>query len=357
MLNSENYKSSFSMSIKTGSSYFLVIFFQILCCGFVAFAQYVPKKRTHLKDYPANEVRYLKSYLTEADTPSEAAFFGIYQKNDVGGISGSCQIFRLDSTLIENTTFENGLREGVSYKYYPNQTLKAKGIYKADKAIGIWEYWFENGQKQEELDFDLSNIQDNIDIDAFCQPALMLNAWNEQGIQIIENGNGVYVANKEPNYFEFFPYEAVLKGRFVDGLKEGEWIAVDTESKIVYREIHKAGILMEGISYDSLGNSYSYLFPETSAEPVSGMKDFYQEISQKMKFTTSMRKAKIQGTVILSIVIGKEGNFEDLEVIRSLHPEADKAAIEVFSQLTPWLPAKIRGKPTKQRFSLPIAFR
>ena len=68
------------------------------------------------------------------------------------------------------------------------------------------------------------------------------------------------------------------------------------------------------------------------------------------------RRSKIQGVVILEAVITKEGNVEEVKVLRSLHPMMDQAAVNAVKQWK-YKPAMLNGKPVKVYFTVTVNFK
>lgn len=67
------------------------------------------------------------------------------------------------------------------------------------------------------------------------------------------------------------------------------------------------------------------------------------------------RRLHIQGTVILQAVITRDGTVAELQLLRSVHPLLDRAAINAVTQ---WLykPATLYGKPMRVYFTVTVAF-
>ena len=65
----------------------------------------------------------------------------------------------------------------------------------------------------------------------------------------------------------------------------------------------------------------------------------------------------IQGLVVLSLVIGKTGEIESIEVVKPLGGGCSQAAIDVVKKMPSWKPGLQLGKPVRVRVSLPIRFK
>lgn len=67
-------------------------------------------------------------------------------------------------------------------------------------------------------------------------------------------------------------------------------------------------------------------------------------------------KAGIEGLVIVTFVVERDGSTSDAEVLKSAGDLLDQEALEAVSKLE-FTPGRQRGKPVRVRFSLPVRFR
>ncbi len=74
------------------------------------------------------------------------------------------------------------------------------------------------------------------------------------------------------------------------------------------------------------------------------------------QYSEEARKAKWQGSVLLSLVVGEDGKPAQIKVIRPLGLGLDEKAIEAVSQ---WLfkPGMLNGKPVKVQAQIEVTFR
>ena len=85
---------------------------------------------------------------------------------------------------------------------------------------------------------------------------------------------------------------------------------------------------------------------DTPPRPRSIVKPHYPGIA---------KTAGIEGTVILQLLVDTNGKVLKAKVLKSLHPELDKAAVDAAYRTT-FYPAKQRDKPVKVWVSYPIRF-
>lgn len=66
----------------------------------------------------------------------------------------------------------------------------------------------------------------------------------------------------------------------------------------------------------------------------------------------------IQGKVVCSFIINKDGSVSDVEVVRSGgDPSLDKEAVRLIKSMPKWTPGTIKGKPVRVKLSAPVTFR
>lgn len=66
---------------------------------------------------------------------------------------------------------------------------------------------------------------------------------------------------------------------------------------------------------------------------------------------------EIQGTVLVRFVINTDGTVQDVEVVRSIDPTLDKAAVDVILNSPAWKAAMHHGRPVRTRMTMPIKFK
>lgn len=101
-----------------------------------------------------------------------------------------------------------------------------------------------------------------------------------------------------------------------------------------------------------------YDFTSVQKQPAypGGMPKFYAYLKKELKYPEVAKKNKIQGKVLLSFVIEKNGSLTDIVVIRGLSPETDREAVRVLKNSAKWAPAEKDGKPVRVKYSININF-
>lgn len=96
---------------------------------------------------------------------------------------------------------------------------------------------------------------------------------------------------------------------------------------------------------------------EESATPKGGMSAFYKFVGEKVKYPPQARRMGIEGRVFVQFVINKDGTLTDVVAIKGIGAGCDEEAVRIVQSAPAWNPGKQRGKPVKQRYTLPIQFK
>ncbi|MGL4411573.1 MAG: energy transducer TonB [Bacteroidales bacterium] len=82
-----------------------------------------------------------------------------------------------------------------------------------------------------------------------------------------------------------------------------------------------------------------------------------QYLGKSVKYPVIAQENAIQGRVIVSFTINRDGKVVDPEVVRGVDPSLDREAIRVINAMPAWKPGKQRGKPVRVKYTVPINFR
>tara|TARA_B110000967_G_C18334841_1_gene293803 strand:- start:18 stop:401 length:384 start_codon:yes stop_codon:yes gene_type:complete len=84
-------------------------------------------------------------------------------------ITNGMQTERLDNGMRLETSFKDGIKDGVETYWYENRKKASEGFYKNNELEGTLTYWYENGQKASEGFYEANRLEG------------VLKAWNEDG--------------------------------------------------------------------------------------------------------------------------------------------------------------------------------
>lgn len=80
-------------------------------------------------------------------------------------------------------------------------------------------------------------------------------------------------------------------------------------------------------------------------------------LNQNIHYPAEAQENCVQGRVVVSFVVGKDGHISDVTVLRSVDPSLDKEAIRVIRNMPRWSPGKQGGEPVRVRYNVPVSFR
>ncbi|HNG90289.1 MAG TPA: M56 family metallopeptidase, partial [Saprospiraceae bacterium] len=81
-------------------------------------------------------------------------------------------------------------------------------------------------------------------------------------------------------------------------------------------------------------------------------------LASSIKYPAAARKAKAQGTVLLSLVIEKDGSVSNVQSIKEgLHQDLVDEAIQVVKSMPKWTPGSKAGQVVRVKYTLPIKYK
>ena len=80
-------------------------------------------------------------------------------------------------------------------------------------------------------------------------------------------------------------------------------------------------------------------------------------ITKNLKYPSVAKENGIQGRVMVSFVVNKDGSISDTKITRSVDPSLDKEAIRLVYSMPKWTPGRQKGKNVRVKYSLPVTFR
>ncbi|MEM9052596.1 MAG: energy transducer TonB, partial [Bacteroidota bacterium] len=149
----------------------------------------------------------------------------------------------------------------------------------------------------------------------------------------------------------------VMKGQYLNGAREGEWITFLSGDSIV--EVYEDE---EPLVADTLGDSsrstYRTIFAYTEVELMpqfpggeTGLMNF---LGKNIKYPKQARFDGAQGTTYSSFIISQLGEIEDIKIETSIHSAIDSEVIRVIRLMPNWQPGVQNGVAVKVQYNLPI---
>lgn len=88
-----------------------------------------------------------------------------------------------------------------------------------------------------------------------------------------------------------------------------------------------------------------------------GWSAFMQWLTKNLKYPIVAQKNKIQGMVVVSFIVNKDGSIAELKVSTSVDPLLDKEALRVMKMMPNWKPGMDRNKVCRTMIAVPVVFK
>ncbi|MDJ1466654.1 energy transducer TonB [Xanthocytophaga flava] len=241
-------------------------------------------------------------------------------RDNSGKITGDLKTYYRDGTLKELKPHVNGKPEGVTISYYQNGILESRVEWLSGYPVGKGCYWYSNGQLQKETEWAAPRVKE-----------VLINYWDVNGNQTVTDGNGEIIVYKD---------------------KE--------ETKLLYKELYKDGLLVKGVRYDNDGqkNVYERKFDvgEIMPEFPGGIAEFGKFISTTIIYPDQARAHHITGKVFVEFVVGADRFISDITITKGLGYGCDEEVIRMLKLMPRWLPGIQSERAVPVKYSLPVTF-
>ena len=188
----------------------------------------------------------------------------------------------------------------------------------------------------------------------------------------------------EANDIEYVVEECQYKGECLGTCPKCEAEVRYLEQQLHQRQLLGKAVMVAGISagllsLNSCGNEmYDQINTSEEAEIIRGKEPIFEFVgqiveqmptfpggtatlmkflSENMKYPEQAEKDGIQGRVICTFFVEKDGSISDISVAKSVHPQLDAEAVRVLSLMPKWIPGKRNGEFAKVKYTFPITFR
>lgn len=91
--------------------------------------------------------------------------------------------------------------------------------------------------------------------------------------------------------------------------------------------------------------------------PVGGLAAFYRFLGNTMNYPVQARRGGVQGEVFVQFIVEKDGTITNSKIIKRIGGGCDEEVLRVMEQAPKWNPGRQKGKPVRQRYTLPIIFK
>jgi len=82
-----------------------------------------------------------------------------------------------------------------------------------------------------------------------------------------------------------------------------------------------------------------------------------QYLSSNIKYPVVAEENGVQGRVVCTFVVERDGSITDVRVVKSVDPSLDKEAMRVVKSMPKWIPGKQNGSAVRVKYTVPVTFR
>ncbi len=80
-------------------------------------------------------------------------------------------------------------------------------------------------------------------------------------------------------------------------------------------------------------------------------------LNDNVKYPVVAQENGVQGRVVISFVVERDGHITDVRVVRSVDPSLDREASRVVKNMPNWIPGKQNGSAVRVKYNVPVSFR
>jgi protein TonB len=84
------------------------------------------------------------------------------------------------------------------------------------------------------------------------------------------------------------------------------------------------------------------------------MMDF---VSKNVVYPQEAQEKGISGRVFVSFIVEKDGSVNEVKVMRGIGGGCDEESVRVIKAMPKWKPGKMKGKPVRVSYMMPIIFK
>ena len=156
--------------------------------------------------------------------------------------------------------------------------------------------------------------------DVICEKPLVLNPWNIDALQKMEEQTGKKVYN-------------ILQLRLHPAIIEWKNMIDNGPKDKVYDVVER--------------------MPSFPGGPAALM----QYLNNSIRYPEEAKANGIRGRVTVQFVVEKDGSISGVSTMRSADPMLDREAMRIVSNMPKWKPGKSNGSPVRVKYFVPVVFR
>ena len=133
--------------------------------------------------------------------------------------------------------------------------------------------------------------------------------------------------------------------------------AMDDNAVVVSAEGQPKYVTITDGPFEKADENGIFQVVEEQPQFPGGMAALMEYLKKNVRYPATCKEQGLQGRVIVQFVVNPDSTISDAQVIKPVNPHFDKEALRVVNAMPKWIPGKLRGKPVRVRFTVPITFR
>ena len=116
-------------------------------------------------------------------------------------------------------------------------------------------------------------------------------------------------------------------------------------------------LMQSAVDTDSIENSKIFGGVEEMPSFPGGNSALMKFLNENIHYPVVAQENGVQGRVVISFVVERDGHITDVQVARSVDPSLDKEAQRVVKSMPKWIPGKQNGSAVRVKYNVPVSFR
>lgn len=147
-----------------------------------------------------------------------------------------------------------------------------------------------------------------------------------------------------------------LSGEFAINVQKGDALMADYVGYASDMVVVKDPTTKYVIKLQKNNSDKAYDLVEEMPQYPGGVEKLMEYVSMSIRYPKEAESKSIQGRVVTTFVVEKDGSITDAEVVKSVDPALDAEALRVVKAMPKWTPGKQEGKPIRVKYTMPITF-
>lgn len=237
-----------------------------------------------------------------------------------------------DSVLVQNVSIEPNWKD--FYKFLGKNILYPKDAQENSlQGNAVIKFTLKNGK--------VSDLSTNEDLGRGCDEEVMKSILSYKGFKEVENGK--YLLNVA---FRLSGADSEIKNEF----------SANPRGYKKLSQLTVTGFAPTSAISDEHEKVYDFVSIEKVPDFPGGMKKFYEYLGKSIKYPVTAQNNNVQGKIFLSFTVEKDGQLNDVQVIRGLGSGLDEEALRVIKGSPKWNPGIQNGDPVRVKYHIAVNF-